>query len=462
MNENKAIVVGAGLVGSLLATLLARKGISVDLYERRSDMRKKEGPGGRSINLAMSHRGWKALDLIGLRGEVEKWAIPMYGRKIHDENGDIVFQPYGKENQAIYSVPRGLLNEELLNAAEATGKVRTFFNHKCLGIDKDSYAVEIERPDGTKENVQASILFATDGAFSPIRTELQRQSRVNYSQEYLSHGYKEIRIPPGKNGAFQLDDDALHIWPRGDFMLIALPNPDKSFTGTLFMAYENSSPSFEQLNTKEEVLTFFEKYFPDIPPVVDNLWEEFEENPTSDLVTIRCNPWAFGAKVLMLGDASHAIVPFYGQGMNSGFEDCSLLAELMEKYGADWERILDWFNRHRIEDANAISDLAKRNFIEMRDHVGSENFLLRKKIEKWLNELYPEKFLPVYSMVTFSHISYADALKEQHAQDLLFDQIFLIDDLKENWKSERVKSVFQDWIDNKTASDKKVQRAWAD
>jgi kynurenine 3-monooxygenase len=270
--------------------------------------------------------------------------------------------------------------------------------------------------------------------------------RFNYSQSFLDYGYKELHIPPAADGRHALDPNALHIWPRGQFMMIALPNVDGSFTGTLFLAYEGQTPAFEQLNTDEEIMAFFQTYFADAIPLIPNLLEEFRENPTSSLVTIRCSPWRYEDKVLIMGDASHAIVPFYGQGMNSGFEDCTLLDELIDAHDGNWAEIINAFNHSRIKDANAIADLALRNFIEMRDKVADPKFLLRKEIAAHFNKVYPE-FLPLYSQVTFSHIPYSEALEEGHAQDALFEEILALEGVEQNWKDNpAVDRIFRKWM----------------
>mgnify|MGYP000123776724 FL=1 len=445
-NKEKAIVVGAGLVGSLWSILLAKRGYEVALYERRSDVRKKGFIGGRSINLAMSHRGWKALEKAGVDQKIRDLSIPMHGRIMHSTTGELTFQPYGKKNEAIYSVSRGGLNLELLRIAGTFDNVTMNFDEKCLGVNTKTKEVEFSNYS-TKEKTsqQSDLIFGTDGAFSAIRDSLQRRPRFDYSQDYLEHGYKELSIPPLPNGDFALDKNALHIWPRGHFMLIALPNIDGSFTCTLFLPFEGEV-SFENLKTDETVLEFFEKYFADTIPLIPSLLEEFKENPTSALVTVKCSPWSYENKVMLMGDASHAIVPFYGQGMNSGFEDCTVLDELIDINNGDWVETFKEFNEARIPDANAISELAKRNFVEMRDSVGNDLFLLRKKIEKHLNKKYPKQFLPVYSMVSFSHIRYSEALAELDRQDRLFDHILAIDDIKNNWADNpQVDVVFQEW-----------------
>ncbi len=446
-NEKKALIVGAGLVGSLWAIFLAKRGYEVHLYERRSDMREAGFIGGRSINLAMSTRGWKALEKAGIREKIAEHAIPMHGRLMHDESGDLAFQPYGKKDQAIYSVSRGGLNLELLNIADSFGNVHLYFDQRCRRVDLDAGEVQfVHTRTGEQTTVKAPLIFGTDGAFSVVRGAMQRTSRFNYSQSYLEYGYKELTIPPKADGAHRMDKNALHIWPRHNFMLIALPNIDGSFTCTLFLPFEDKEDAFENLQTDREVLSFFQKYFADAVPLMPDLLEDFKQNPTSSLVTIRCSPWHYDHRVLLLGDASHAIVPFYGQGMNAGFEDCTILDELLEEHDEDWDRTIEAFNDTRIKDANAIADLALQNFVEMRDLVADPQFLLRKQIEKHLAEKHPDSFLPVYSMVTFSHLPYSEALQEVRAQNQLFEQIFSIPDIEHHWKdAPQLEHIFSTW-----------------
>ncbi len=444
--EKKAVVVGAGLVGALWAAMLAKRGYQVDVYERRSDFRDAGYLGGRSINLAISERGWRAVEIAGAREKVEAIALPMPGRMMHDLDGELSFQAYGEEGQAIYSVSRGGLNIELVNIAEKYDRVHFHFNQACRGIDRHSGFLELEDLEtGAVYEIESDLIFGADGAFSAVRNSLQRLPRFNYSQQFLDHGYKELSIPPGEGGAHLMHNKALHIWPRGQFMLIALPNLDGSFTCTLFLPFEGEE-SFEKLKTEEQVLNFFKKYFPDALPLMPGLIEDFFKNPTSTLVTVRCNPWNWGEKALLIGDAAHAIVPFYGQGMNAGFEDCTILNELMDKYDEDWSRIIPEFNATRIADANAIADLALINFIEMRDLVADPDFLLWKKIEARLHERFPGAYQSVYTMVSFSHIPYSHALEEEADHERLYRRILAIPNIEQNWKGPEVEAVFLEWL----------------
>lgn len=445
-DTKEAIVVGAGLVGSLWAVFLARRGYSVKVFERRSDMRTAGYRGGRSINLAMSERGWKAVEKAGIREKIEQVAIPMPGRMIHSLDSQLTFQPYGKEGEAIYSVSRGGLNLELLNIADSFPNVEFFFDHQCQHVDLDQPFITFENlKTGATQTFEAPLIFAADGAFSAVRYALQRTDRFNYRQFYLEHGYKELTILPTADGKHRMDPSALHIWPRGNFMLIALPNADGSFTCTLFLPFEGAV-SFEQLRTDADIHAFFQQYFPDALSLIPTLIEDFHQNPTSSLVTVNCNPWQWQGRILLLGDAAHAIVPFYGQGMNAGFEDCTILDAMCDEMGENWSEIIPAFASRRVRDGNAIAELAQRNFIEMRDLVADPKFLLRKKIAADLHAKFPKEFLPVYSMVTFSNTPYHVALQEDDAQNQLFGEILHLPEVEANWNGPTVEQVFRQWL----------------
>ncbi len=414
-------ILGAGLVGSLLAIILRKRGYEVAVYERRPDMRKAAIGAGRSINLAMSARGWKALDLAGLRQDMEALAIPMYGRYLHQADGTAAFQQYGRNNEAIYSVSRGELNKKLMTLAEREG-VTIHFEHRCNNVDVATNTVYLQELNGTEKTIQADLLFGADGAFSALRNSYVHMDRVNASHHYLEHGYKELSIPPLADGSMQMEKNALHIWPRKNFMLIALPNTDGTFTCTLFFPFEGD-PSFDKLKTKDDVMAFFKEQFPDAVPMMPTLLEDFFENPTSSLITTHIQPWHYKDKSALIGDAAHAIVPFYGQGMNAGFEDCTVLAGLMDKYGEDWTTILNEYDNKRKPNGDAVARLALLNFVEMRDKVADPAFLQRKKIEKELGKRYPGQFISVYEMVSFSHTPYNTAMRCIEAQDQLLGRI---------------------------------------
>lgn len=407
--ESKNITIsGAGLVGSLLSIMLAQQGHKVHIYERRPDMRTESISAGKSINLAMSDRGLRALEIAGLADDIRSIAIPMYSRMIHDEYGNLREQPYGTATQAINSVSRGTLNQKLMTLAEQRG-VHISFNSRCTGIDCDTTTATLhDHIRGTDHSVTSDILFGADGAFSAVRSQLQLTDRFSYSQSFLEHSYKELHIPPAPDGGFRMEKHALHIWPRHSFMLIALPNLDGSFTCTLFLSH-NGSPGFTSLQTESSILEFFTKYFPDVIPLMPSLVEDFMTNPESSLVTIKCHPWVKG-NVALIGDAAHAVVPFYGQGMNCGFEDCRVLMDCLTASDHDWPTALELYQQYRKPDADAIADLAVENFVEMRDKVADEQFLQRKKLEAYLHEQYPDKFIPQYSLVTFApDVPYSEA-----------------------------------------------------
>lgn len=409
--EEKIIMIGAGLAGSLMATYLAQQGYQIELYEKRPDMRVESDQGpGKSINLALSPRGIRALEEVGIIDEIMKIAIPMKGRMIHDLDGNLTFQPYGKDDhEVINSVSRGELNKKLMDYAEATGNCKIYFNQPCEDFNPSTGEVLIKNYDTNKEfMVKGQTAIASDGAGSAIRYVMQRLGRFNYQQHFLEHGYKELEIPPDANGEHVIDKNALHIWPRGTFMMIALPNPDGSFTVTLFHPFEGEQ-GLDALVTEEKVSKFFNEYFPDAVPLMPTLLDDFFKNPNGLLGTIRCDPWYLEDKALLIGDASHAIVPFYGQGMNAAFEDCRVLNDLVKKYNNNWNKIYPIFNELRKENVEAIADLALDNFIEMRDRIADEKFLLAKKAEMKLYEHYPDQIVSKYSMVTFSHIPYAEA-----------------------------------------------------
>ncbi|MCZ4408554.1 NAD(P)/FAD-dependent oxidoreductase [Cryomorphaceae bacterium 1068] len=432
-----ALVIGGGLVGSLHAANLARRGLKVKVIERRPDLRGVELQAGKSINLALSTRGWKALDMIGVSEKVREVAIPMYGRRIHDPEGNVSFQSYGKEGQAIYSVSRGELNCVLLDAAESYDGVEMRFNCKCTGVDfEKSIAYFQDYKTGEEFEEKADLIFGTDGAFSAVRADMQKTQRFNYQQEFIPHGYRELLLPANDDGTYAMDKNALHIWPRGGYMLIALPNPDGSFTCTLFMPYEGEN-SFANLDSDEAIDAFFKKQFPDFYAMMPDLVGDYKSHPLSDLVIIRCYPWVRENTCLM-GDSSHAIVPFYGQGMNSGFEDCSVMDELFEKHNEDWEATMNAFQKMRKPDADAIAELAMRNYVEMRDSVADPTFILRKKIEANLHEHHGEKWIPLYSQVTFSHIRYSEALAEGKKHDRIMEAVMDKADISSRWNSPEI------------------------
>jgi kynurenine 3-monooxygenase len=406
---NPFVIVGAGLGGSLMATLLGRSGHPVELLERRGDPRAGPAEAGRSINLAISARGLHALDEVGLRETVLARATPLHGRMIHSLRGTLAFQPYGTRGQAIHSIARAELNQTLLAAAEATGTVRTRFHRRCTGLDLESgEALTVDARNGLGEERHRGIVLGADGAYSAVRSQLQKRERQDFAQAYLSHGYKELHIPPDAGGAPRLERHALHIWPRGGYMLMAMANHDGSFTVTLYLAFEGPE-SFHWLRTPDEVARFFARTFPDVVPLMPELTRDFFANPTGTLVTVRTRPWHLNGSVALLGDAAHAIVPFFGQGANAAFEDCFALASALTRCAGDATRAFPAYEAERRPHAEAIADLALANFHEMRDRVASPLFRLEKRAEVLLHRLFPEWFVPLYTMISFTRIPYAEA-----------------------------------------------------
>lgn len=429
---SKISIVGAGLVGSLLSIYLKKRGYEVSVFDRRFDMRSAMLGGGRSINMALSNRGLRALQEVGLAAHLKQNAVPMNGRMIHDIQGNLTFQPYGTKGQFINSISRSDLNMLLINEAEKLG-VDFFFEHKCLDVNVDKTELTFQNYSDTKHH-QTDLIIGADGSFSAVRGALLITDRFEYSQTYIEHGYKELRIPSGEAGSFLMEKEALHIWPRESFMLIALPNPDASFTCTLFFPFDGD-PSFQKLESPEKIQAFFEASFPDATRLMPTLAEDFRDNPTSSLVTIRCLPW-YKNNTILIGDAAHGVVPFYGQGMNAGFEDCRVLNDLLNQCRDDWNRVLPEFQRQRKPDTDAIAQLALDNFVEMRDLVADADFLLRKKIEARLHVLYPEKWIPLYSMVTFHDtMRYAEAFQKGRQQKEIMDQVMKTPAIESTWQS---------------------------
>jgi kynurenine 3-monooxygenase len=403
---DRVTVVGAGLVGSLLAMYLARRGFQVDVLERRPDMRREAIGAGRSINLAISTRGLHALRQVGLEEEALRHAIPMRGRMIHPVSGDLVFQAYGKdESQHINSLSRAWLNKFLMTHAEGTGRVRIDFKQRVEHVDFDKGVLDVvDEASGARRELRTPVVFGTDGSGSAVRREMVLQPGHASNQEQLSHGYKELTIPAGPGGAFRMEKHALHIWPRGSYMLIALPNEDGSFTCTLFLPFEGPV-SFAALETPQQVRAFFEQHFPDALPLMPDLVHDFFHNPTGTMVTVKSGPWHVGGKALLLGDAAHAIVPFFGQGMNCGFEDCVVLDECLGRH-TRWAEAFEELSRLRKTNADAIADMAVENFVEMRDKTADPRFLLEKSVEKALLNAFPGEFLGRYALVSFSRVPY--------------------------------------------------------
>ncbi|NER09269.1 kynurenine 3-monooxygenase [Muriicola jejuensis] len=429
-------IVGSGLVGSLLAIYLRRRGHSITVFDRRPDIRTVEFS-GRSINLAMSDRGWKALREVELEEEIKKLAIPLDKRAMHVLGKPLYYQKYGKEGEAIWSISRGVLNRKMIDLAEEAGALFRF-EEKVWDVDLPTatlYTGESEKSEW--KAYEYDHIFGCDGAFSRVRHKMQRRSRFDYSQDFLDVGYKELTIPPNEDGTHKLDKHSFHIWPRGRFMFIAMPNLDGSFTCTLFLPFEGEV-SFENIRTKAEATAFFTTYFPNVMQDIENLTFDFFKNPTSAMVTMKCYPWTYWDKVALVGDSAHAIVPFYGQGMNAGFEDIHSFNDIMEQYGDDWETIFQTFQKERKPNADAIAELSYRNFVEMSSKTADPAFLLQKKIEKWFADKHPELWEPTYSRVTFSERSYAEALAIGDFQEGIMKEVMALEGIEKEWNSKKV------------------------
>ena len=424
----KFVLIGSGLAGGLMAAYLGRRGYEVELYERRGDPREGNIVGGRSINLALSTRGIYALEQLGIADEVLRHAIPMRGRMIHDKSGTLHFSPYDRDpNKFINSIGRAALNTTVIEAAQRYPNVRVHFNHRCTEIDLEQAIAHFEissvraaESAATPQKIvraHSDAVIGVDGAFSTVRLSMQRKiPGFTYDESYLAHGYKELTIPPRADGSWQMEKNALHIWPRKSFMMIALPNPDGSFTCTLFWEFEGPR-SFATTTTDDSIRRFFEEEFPDAVPLMPALLEDFKTNPTGSLVTIRCAPWFFKDKVALVGDAAHAVVPFYGQGMNAAFEDCVVLDKCLAEFPQDRHRAFAEYFSRRKENTDALADLAIENFIEMRDKTASRVFRAKKKLDHLLEGLLPGIYLPLYTMVTFTRIPYAKAARRAQLQD---------------------------------------------
>ncbi|WP_289042970.1 NAD(P)/FAD-dependent oxidoreductase [uncultured Olleya sp.] len=420
--KDNILIIGAGLCGSLLALRLAQRGYNVNVYESRPDLRTTDISAGRSINLALSDRGLKAMRLAGVEDKVKPLCIPMYGRLVHDTEGNTFPSNYsGRDNEYINSISRGDLNGLLLTEADQYDNLTIHFNKKCTGVDiENNTATFYDYKTKEEFTAKGDVLFGTDGAGSSLRKSyyLERKFLFSYSQNYLTHGYKELEIPASAEGKHLISQDYLHIWPRGDYMLIALPNLDGSFTVTLFLSYEEGEYNFHNLTTEETIKNFFETQFPDALALIPNIAEEFANNPTGALGTVKCSPWHYKNKNVILGDAAHAIVPFYGQGMNASFEDVTVFDAILEQHEGDWETIFKVYEKTRKADTDAIADLAIDNYYEMRDHVANPIFKEKRAIEMALEKEFPNHYFSKYSMVTFKEdIPYHTAMTKGRAQD---------------------------------------------
>ncbi len=408
--DKHAVISGGGLAGSLLALVLANRGMRVTVFEKRGDLRSLKAPSGKSINLALSERGIHALSKVDLADQILKGTIPMRGRMIHARDGSTSFLPYSQnEGEYIRSVSRPGLNRTLLEKAGLHPNIGLHFNSEVLSTDPDKKVVSLNSPDPSGREVSYDLLFGADGAGSRVRSSLHAISDIGYRQDMLEHGYKELSMPASADGSFVLEPEALHIWPRGTYMLIALPNLDHTFTCTLFLPFDGD-PGFNQLKEESQISAFFDSQFQDVIPLIPSLLTDFGNNPTGKLGTVRCDKWTYGDSALILGDAAHAIVPFFGQGMNCAFEDVSVLSEMLDAGNhPSWSKLLHDFEEDRIVNANAIADMALTNYIEMRDLVADPAFRVRRSVALELEKRFPERFIPKYSLVSFHRVPYKQA-----------------------------------------------------
>jgi len=419
--NGKITILGGGLSGPVMAMYLSEKGYRVDIYERRPDMRKTNISAGRSINLAVSKRGITALEEIGVFHKISSKLIPMYGRIIHDIDGNTRFMPYGRPDQYINSVSRSELNILLMTEAEKTDRIRILFQHSCSGMDLESGTVFIANEvNGDQVTLQGTPVIAADGSGSAVRKSMIESGHISGSFDPLGHSYKELTIPPDKSDEFQLEPNALHIWPRGKFMLIALPNMDRSFTVTLFLP-NTGDISFSTVRYLDDLNSLFEKNFPDIFELMPSLKTDYFSNPTGKLGTVRCSQWNVNESVL-IGDAAHAVVPFFGQGMNASFEDCTVLNQMIDS-SVGWKDLFESFSIKRKIDGDAIADMALENYIEMRDSVNKDRFLNQKDLERQLEIKYPDQFISRYAMVSFHQIPYSTVWERGKVQHKILDWI---------------------------------------
>lgn len=431
------IVIGAGLVGSLLSMFLAKKGYQVEVFERGADPRRSRQNFGRSINLTLCERGLKVLDRAGVGSPIRALAVPVYGRLIHDVQGKLTFQPYGNHREAIYSIGRNELNKVLLDFAEHHFRINFSFQQKCLDVDFTVPSVELKNQiSGETTRHRAERIFGADGAYSAVRLQMQKKTRLNFSQQYWSQGYKELQVPPGHKN-WTSEKNVIHIWPRGNYMLLGFPNLDGSFTCSLHLPFEGPR-SFESIKTEEDLHRLFNDSFPDAVSLMPRLVDDFFAHPANSMITIKCTPWSYQEKVALIGDSAHSIFPSYGQGANAGFEDCATLWDCMEKYGEDWRGVLSEFEKQRHPNTDAIADLCIEHFRELRDHVGTPTFLLKKEIERKINETYPEKYLDLYSMISFTQMPYTEALRVDREQRAIVEQILSVKEVEKKLNSVEV------------------------
>ena len=439
----RIIISGAGLVGSLLSVYLSRKGYRVDVYDRNPDPREasNENRTGKAFNLTLCDRGFKALDEVGVGDHIRSLSVPAYGRFVHNEQGELAYQPYGNNSEALYSILRSDMSAAMVDFAARQPNVQFHFHEKCVGLALAPLEVEFKNTKtGAQRREKAYLLFGADGAFSGVRTYLQRFHRVSYAQEFLDQGYKELTVPATATADWVAEKNVLHMWPRGRYMLLGFPNPDGSFTCSLHMPFDGPE-SFASVETESEVIAFFQEKFPDVIDHIPNLVEEFNSSPPHPMVMVKCSPWTLQGKVALIGDAAHVLYPYYGQGANSGFEDCSVLMECLEKYGDDWKTVFSEYERLRKPNMDAISALVTEHYVEIRDLLGDPKFLLRKALERKINQMFPDRYLPLYSMIAFTCIPYVEALRIDREQRSMIDYLMNTPEIQANLDSKEVENL---------------------
>ncbi len=438
----KTIILGAGLVGSLLATVMAKAGYGIEVFDRMEDPRRVPLNFKRSINLTLCKRGLDVLDSVGVGDAVRTVSVPVYGRLIHGRQGELAFQPYGNRQEAIYSIARRDLNRVLLDYAERNFNIDFRFNQRCVGVDLNTPSVELKNASsGVLSYHRADKIFGCDGVHSAVRAQMQRSLRLNFSQQYWEQGYKELAVPPSNEG-WKANKNVIHIWPRGSYMLIGFPNVDQSFTCSLHLPFEGPL-SFSSIRTEQDLLRLFADTFPDVLDCMPDLVKDFFNNPVNSMVTIKCSPWSHEGKVAILGDAAHSIYPSYGQGANAGFEDCATLEQCLKEAGNDFMAGLKEFERRRKPNTDAIADLCVDHFLELRDMVGNPEFLLRKRIERKFNQIYPEHYQDLYSMVTFTGMPYIEALRINREQRMIVDGLMRLERIEHELDSPEVAQLME-------------------
>ena len=444
----RIIIAGAGLVGSLLAVYLSKKGYRVDVYDRNPDPREpsEENRAGKAFNLTLCDRGFKALDEVGVGDHIREISVPAYGRFVHHENGDSAFQPYGNNSEALWSILRSDMSAAMVDFAARHANVEFHFHEKCVGLGLSPLEVEFKNMQtGAQKREQAYLLFGADGAFSGVRTYLQRFHRVSYAQEFLDQGYKELNVPATATATWVAEKNGLHMWPRGRYMLLGFPNPDGSFTWSLHMPFEGSE-SFASVQTERDVIDFFNTKFPDVIDHIPNLVQEFNRCPPNPMVTVRCSPWTLKGQVALIGDAAHVLYPYYGQGANAGFEDCSVLMECFEKYGDDWNTVFSEYEQLRKPNMDAISEMVVEHYVEIRDLLDDPKFLLRKALERKINQMFPDRYMPLYTMIAFTCMPYVEALRIDREQRSMIDYLMNTPAIEENWDSKEVENLISQLV----------------